>query len=243
MVLEAFDDIGDNKKSFFGLKRVECHSSLLIAAFTADVDVLLPGLFLSCSDYPMKYIFDCARSDRMSQECFRRLIEGREEVKNDLNRLITGLPNRLPKLRPDECMNDGEVCVKHAQYNDLQSLVCPAFNKSRGDHIVGYHLKDACPECENFVIMDIDKRREKIWEKIPSYFGFEGWDVLGAKLKEIVRKGKRHQASILDKYCSTRFLIVIRVAPSTTTATTMEATLLTMNNRRPSLPHVHQALG
>ncbi len=47
-----FDPVEDDNSPLFGRKRGDCPFPFLSATFTAGLDVLLPALYFTCSEYP-----------------------------------------------------------------------------------------------------------------------------------------------------------------------------------------------
>jgi len=79
MTLKEFDDVDTiMTPMLFGLPRQYCHLDLLKAAFTADVDVLLPSLYYACADHPVSVILLEAGNLELGRKCVNTLLEGRE---------------------------------------------------------------------------------------------------------------------------------------------------------------------
>lgn len=167
----------------FGKDRRDCHFQLLRAAYKAEVDLLLPILFFACSDYGIEWIFNIAGS--MAPECFRTLVVGREALDEDLDRLVSDLPEYLRKVvRTDECRDKGS-CLAVGHFSALSSLVHPFFQETKGSDIVEMYLTPSCARCKSVLAKSIDRRREDVWAKIPSYYGFPAWEVIQLKLEEL----------------------------------------------------------
>ncbi len=185
MTLEAFDSTGHSGLTMlFGRRRFHCHVPLLVAASTADVDVLLPMLYLACSERSIDEILDDA--DSMSPECFRALIKGREELNIHVNMLLSALPEDLMEYNENNLCSGNEPCLRNAQYTRMSLLVNLIFRFTKGIHVVTDHLSPVCPGCRFFVANAIDNKRKELWVNIPSYYGFPSWDILRAKLTEII---------------------------------------------------------
>ncbi len=181
MDLDEYEEInGDEDSPLFAATRIDCHIPLLKAVFTADVDVLLPILYYACCSYSIGTIFDHAGS--LGLECVRILIEGREKLASAMNELIAKLPEHVSGL---VCLNN-LLCAREARFVDLEE----SFNQTDLVEIAGYtvardHLRGICPRCNVFTQTFINKQRQELWEKVPSYFGFSAWGELQEKLSEI----------------------------------------------------------
>ncbi len=158
---------------------------LLVAAFTVEVDVLLPTLYFACSECSIDEILDEAGS--MTRGCMNTLIRGRIYMDNEIHALIVELPDDLLEVvGSGECScSRNEPCLRNARFADLSELVGQKFSAIHGSRVVARHLSPICTNCSSFVTKAIDKRREEIWDDIPSHFGFFSWDALEARLKEI----------------------------------------------------------
>ncbi len=184
MTLEAFDFVDEVTSFLFGRERWDCHFPLLVAAFTADVDVLLPTLYFACSNYStIDEVIDQANS--MTPECLLTLIKGREKSDIEANKLISGLPDDLlEEVRTSACTRM-EPCLRNALYTRLFKLINHRFSAIQGSRVVAYHLSPVCASCSSFVTKAIEKKREEIWANIPFHFGFPAWDVLQEGLEQI----------------------------------------------------------
>jgi len=186
MTLKNYDYADNTVPRIFGQERWDCHFLLLKAAFTADVDVLLPTLYLACSDYGIRHIIDCAGS--MAPECLLTLAKGREDSALRVNKLVSELPNDLVTMGGNEsCAHSySNPCFRTARYTRLSELISPKFSSIRGDKVVGEHLNHVCVRFNLSVAKAIDNKREQIWAEIPFFYGFPRWEILQAKFKEIV---------------------------------------------------------
>ncbi len=131
--------VDDDSLSLFGRKREECTFPLLAAAFTAEVDILLPTLYCACSDFSTVDIFRHAYL--MSMDCLRVLIIGREGMDASLNSLVANLPDNLLEIDGSiEC--SGIVpCLRNARYRNLSRLISQVFNYSQGSKVVAKPLE------------------------------------------------------------------------------------------------------
>ncbi len=184
MTLQDFDPVNDDNLPLFGGKREDCLFPLLLAAFTAGVDVLLPTLYFTCSYNSMRRIWDQSRS--MPPECLFTLLEGRDSSEFKLNQLISDLPECLWETDTSIGCEREEPCVPSAHYKNLGDLIGQSFDYTIGFKVVENHLSSICASCGSFVAKGIDIKREEVWADIPSCFGFPRWDVLQAKMKEII---------------------------------------------------------
>lgn len=184
MSLQDIDQVTEDDVPIFQRGRQSCDLPLLGAAFTASVDALLPILFFSGTHQDASAIIK--QADVMNRECLHTLIDGKERLDNKVHQLISDLPEYLRRrIGISDCL-DVKTCVRKARYSGLSELINSFFFQTRGSDVVTGYLTHVCEHCASSVAKSIDKRREEIWEEIPSYFGYPGWDVMQAKLDEIV---------------------------------------------------------
>ncbi|KLO16685.1 hypothetical protein SCHPADRAFT_937713 [Schizopora paradoxa] len=167
----------------FGRTREDCHFYLLNAAFRADIDVLLPTLYLACSDASIKSLLGTYAI--MPSECVNRLLMGRESLVEQQDRLVADLPERLREAIGKNACRKGCSCLKKAFYGSLSELINANFGGLDGAFIATFHLNGVCSDCSPFVVNEINTKRQEIWKNIPEYFGCRSWDALQKKLKEI----------------------------------------------------------
>ncbi|KLO08385.1 hypothetical protein SCHPADRAFT_944478 [Schizopora paradoxa] len=182
MNLEEYSALDSDTTSMFGKLRNDCHFTLLAAALTADVDVLLPGLLLACSDFSTDYIF--RQTESMTRDALRILIGGRDSLDVDVNQYIASLPQKLQQFG-SACPN-GRSCFSTAYFNDLQGAIPMQFKAFTGAEMVEKHLSSVCEECCSYMVKVIDGERKELWEELPSYFELPGWAILQANLKAII---------------------------------------------------------
>ncbi|KLO06114.1 hypothetical protein SCHPADRAFT_946356 [Schizopora paradoxa] len=157
---------------------------LLQAAYKTGIDALLPILFFFCSNMHVDKIFQTAQS--MDLESLRILIKGRDELIFASCKLVSNLPQDLKAdIKNSECLKDG-LCVNESRYLHLDELNTPYFHYTQGKETVKFYLSFACKNCASSVAKSIEKRRGDIWAKIPSYFGYPGWEEANAKLEELM---------------------------------------------------------
>ncbi len=171
LALQDYESVDDDETlPLFGRKREECNIPLLAAAFTADVDILLPTLYLACSDFIAGEIFD--HEHLVAPDCLRDLIIGRECLDVRLNTLMSNLPDDLLEISltiPAEC--SGNVpCLRNARYTNLSGLINQDFNRTKGSHVVMNHLSSVCAACGSFMAQRIDNKRGHIWAEGPVIF-------------------------------------------------------------------------
>jgi len=182
MDLNAYEKIDDDDASLFGITRADCHIILLKAVFTADVDVLLPVIFYACADYDLEFILHDhgLGEDLLAPECLHTLIKGREYLKHAATDLIAKLPD------------EGVICPVNQPCALVIRLVGLAYylNKPNlsvieGSNIAANCVKNTCVHCAHNVGQRVNEGRQKIWDQIPSYFGFPEWTELQEKLANI----------------------------------------------------------
>lgn len=181
MTLAACDDFS-HIEFMFGQEPYTSHFSLLKALHSADVEALLPAAYHTCADYDMDVL--CENATSLGPECFRTLVRGKTKLTYDLNELIATVPGILIK------QSGAYDCHKErngVRFNDLDGFINMAAIKCvEGSILVGNCVDGLCTKCQGKLTKLINERREQIWEAVPSYFGFPGWDVCRAKLNAIL---------------------------------------------------------
>ncbi len=83
-------------------------------------------------------------------------------------------------------MPSQRILPREARFTGLGDWVCLSDLKEyEGHNMVDICLQGACVGCAKILGDMINDKRQDIWEKVPSYFGFPGWDELQRKLEEI----------------------------------------------------------
>lgn len=184
MCLDEMDSIIEDDDPIFCEYQVEVGLPLLLAAYKTGIDALLPILFFFCSNMAMELLLEDA--DSANPECLRVLFKGRDELMFNVSKLISDLPEHLKgDMGKSKCLEE-RSCSRKARYFGLSSLNTPFFFHTRGRDVVDAHLKHACKNCCSSVAKSIENRRKEIWEKIPSFFGYPGWEEMQEKLDRIV---------------------------------------------------------
>lgn len=185
MSLPDIDSVMEVDLSIFLENQVCGGFRLLEAAFLSGADTLLPILFFSCSNMVTTVLFKHTKS--MNRECSRTLLEGRDILTLAIYKFVSELPESLKADIGDSKCLDVKPCTRKAKYKKLSKLIDPRFFKTQGKHVVKNHLNLICKHCGSSVTKSIDKRREEIWAKIPSCFGYTGWDDAQTKLDELMK--------------------------------------------------------
>ncbi|KLO08410.1 hypothetical protein SCHPADRAFT_880588 [Schizopora paradoxa] len=171
--LAAFDriDQGDYLPhvELFGTQRVDCDFRLLEVCHGADADILLPLLYYACADFDVDWIFN---KGGLNRDCLRTLLKGKFELQCALSTLLASLPDEFRNI---SCAS----CKVGAYISRLQEI-------GLGSHLVRYEgsvmvfelLGNGCSRCSKMLEHRINDKRQEIWEKIPSFFGFPEWEEL-----------------------------------------------------------------
>ncbi|KLO07747.1 hypothetical protein SCHPADRAFT_859820 [Schizopora paradoxa] len=188
MTLQEYDALYINDPPMFGKeRRAECHFPLLAAAVTADVDVLLPGLFLACSEFGIDEIF--SKTQSMTRETQRTLMNGRESISCAKGDLISSLSEQLRRYDTrGKCQNE-TPCLKEAYFRDTGLFVLLPLGDAIGKKAVRSYISPICRGCSSVVARMIDENRAEIWKDVLSFFDlseWEQWEDFQAKLKVIV---------------------------------------------------------
>ncbi|KLO16671.1 hypothetical protein SCHPADRAFT_202900 [Schizopora paradoxa] len=113
--------INDEDFPLFGVKRWECHTALLAAAFKANADVLLPPLYFVVSGFQMEVILDAANA--LPPECMRRLLLGREKLRRSCYTLVAYLPTHLAKGVRMKVCSEKKPCLDITIYTRAAMFV------------------------------------------------------------------------------------------------------------------------
>ncbi|KLO04855.1 hypothetical protein SCHPADRAFT_1003167 [Schizopora paradoxa] len=164
---------------------------LLQAMFESNVDYLLPILYYSCCSFSMETILAEAHSIRA--ECLHNLLIGREKLQSRLKMYITKLPDILHACTGSTgCTSpDGKKCPHVGRFANLCDLLDTTDLYSIAGARTIYkkllvHPPGICKGCRSLLMRTIESERQKIWEEIPSMFGYPGWRDLRAKMDAAV---------------------------------------------------------
>ncbi|KLO19249.1 hypothetical protein SCHPADRAFT_83283 [Schizopora paradoxa] len=177
--LRSYDDANVHDLApLFGTIRSSCHYPLLQCLWKAKVDALLPVLYYACSDSPIDFIL--LQTNTLDTECLQTLIKGSVKLRAAVTQLLADLTGR--DLLDGPCSYGCEV---HFRICNLGEFV----NSSNLAEIDGGSIVEACADracelCSHKVKDVVDNRRKEIWNNIPSYFGFPGWNQLREELAE-----------------------------------------------------------
>ncbi|KLO16681.1 hypothetical protein SCHPADRAFT_994961 [Schizopora paradoxa] len=178
--LYDYDAVDDGNKPIFGVFRRNCPFDLLNAALKADADVLLPTLYFACANYAMGLLLEESHAVSMRQDCVENLLRGREELDKAVTLFVMSIPERVRAgIQSNECTLTTS-CLEQYRYVDLTDLIEVGVDLGdmRGDYVVDTYLPLACPKCRLYVENEIQKRREEIWSKVPSFFECLEWTVI-----------------------------------------------------------------
>ncbi|KLO08402.1 hypothetical protein SCHPADRAFT_931821 [Schizopora paradoxa] len=181
MTMAAYEAIDNDKAPMFGEAREDCHYPLLKAVFAAKVDALLPILYYACADYTIDTMIDWW--DTLDPACLKALLKGKDMITFATGSLITKLP---------EDVHGGSIacpnipsCIGSARFSGFAKfLQLTDLKHFEGSKVVKICIRNACPMCTKVLADRINERREKIWNDIPSFFGFRDWGELWRKLAE-----------------------------------------------------------
>ncbi|KLO07743.1 hypothetical protein SCHPADRAFT_1001449 [Schizopora paradoxa] len=187
--LKEYDAISEAPDSMAFGEYDDARSAILLkAAFSANIEFLLPVLFLAGSDIATDAIFDLD----LTPDCARTLIRGRMLLDIELSKLISDLPEDLFKIqelkgkREIECCLMKKPCLSTARFIHLSKLINTIFVRTNGKLLVEDHLSEVCGGCKSAVEKWIDDKRERIWDDIPASFELSEWSVLRNNLQELV---------------------------------------------------------
>jgi len=98
-----------------------------------------------------------------------------------MNQVITGLPDII--FEEGHVCPNNMSCGRNARFVALVYFVnITNLKQIEGHTLIEASLQNACPQCALFAADFINVGRREIWDEIPSYFGFPGWDDLKEKL-------------------------------------------------------------
>ncbi|KLO16677.1 hypothetical protein SCHPADRAFT_994957 [Schizopora paradoxa] len=169
--MEFSDFTSTNKEDspLFGKVRWECHIPLLVAAFRANADVLLPTLYFVCSGIPLERIFDS--SSALPPDCLRILMLGREKLRKYTTMFAAYLPTYLGiEDRKNMCMKQNSCLPTTPSLPQSLHLVEMCFENQAESVLVEKYMKPACDACTVLVGNEIDRWRKIMWSHLSSYF-------------------------------------------------------------------------
>ncbi|KLO08400.1 hypothetical protein SCHPADRAFT_944492 [Schizopora paradoxa] len=172
--LDAFDEVDDNGyyDDLFGTGRIWCEYRLLKACLMTNTTVLLPLLYYACAFLGVDEIYvEADRAGGLDRDYLRTLIGGKFQVDLASRKLVASLPDEFYSI---SCSS----CKVSTRFSKLDEQIAPHLWSYRGNTLASSVLVGSCKVCSARLESRIDEKREEIWEKIPSYFGFPGWDEL-----------------------------------------------------------------
>ncbi len=153
----------------------------------ADIDALLPHPLLRLRGSDSWTNLFKSRLPRPT--AFKNFALRKSCIGQNINRLVAVLPGKLLReARADVC-NSKDNCLKNGlpQVDGLDEFVNVAnLMRIKGSLMVERCFTERCSRCKSKLTKFIDEGREEIWERVPIYFGFPGWNVLQARLKDII---------------------------------------------------------
>ncbi|KLO08411.1 hypothetical protein SCHPADRAFT_880591 [Schizopora paradoxa] len=160
----------------FGVHRGDCDFRLLEVCHTADADILLPILYYACAEYDSKWIFKLG--DRLNKDCLHTLIKGKFELEHAVSKLLVSLPEELRSISCASC-KPGPY-ISHLQNIGIESFL----SRYEGSSMLFELSTNCCKRCSKELESQIDAKRKEIWQKIPEFFGFPGWEELRERSEE-----------------------------------------------------------
>ncbi len=167
MTLAAYNDVDDDDNlPMFGKTRQDCHFPLLKAAFTANIQVLLPILYYACADFFVSVIFD--EAEFIGPACLRTLIEGKYMLELAISKLVTKLPGELLEESEATACNSKDRCLKDGlpRVDGLDDFV-GSLNliNLRGALLVRNCFGERCSKCRAKLEKLVDTQAEEIWRR------------------------------------------------------------------------------
>ncbi|KLO08403.1 hypothetical protein SCHPADRAFT_931822 [Schizopora paradoxa] len=186
--LKGYLGIDDDWAEMFGTRRMDCHYPLLNAVLKADVECLLPLLYYACSDYLMQGVLQNSRRLSMDPQSIIVLISGRDALKDRINSIVKGLPDEVRESAAQSCSSPTpKPCRKVAYFTGLDATCNTSdLGELNGKSIASAaFLKRACENCATHIAKFVDKKREEIWNELPSLFGLRCWKDLKEELAKL----------------------------------------------------------
>ncbi|KLO08392.1 hypothetical protein SCHPADRAFT_944485 [Schizopora paradoxa] len=184
MTLDNYGAMDESGSHLFGMLRTQCHFSLLGAAFTAQVDYLLPVLYYAASDFPADYILQQFTAGKISLECLKVLLIGREGLNSWMTIFVTTLRDMMASYRMT-CPTPG-CSLDIPPYSTKRFANTLDLKNIEGDKIMKECFTLLCPACSSHCAGKMDRWRNIVWDKVPILFRYPEWNVLRAKLEMVL---------------------------------------------------------
>ena len=134
----------------------------------------------------MEFILENSRRLSLDPQVIITLISGRDLLKDRISKIVTGLPEEMRETTLQSCLSAAKPCCKVAHFIGLE-LVCNTSDLQdiNGKRFTSSFLKRACEHCATHMGKSIDKRREQIWNVLPSFFDLRYWEDLKEDLAKL----------------------------------------------------------
>ncbi|KLO08393.1 hypothetical protein SCHPADRAFT_1000973 [Schizopora paradoxa] len=192
MTLDEYCAIDDDKSQLFGMDRKDCHFPLLGAAFTAQVEPLLPILYYAASHFYAGDIFQAFTSGTIAMECCKTLFNGRESLQSSTNLSVASMRESLAQIRS---LNKDKACQTQGCTLDVpddhQTPFSSFLNTSDqkyvgGQQIIKSFFPQLCSNCFSECAKYAESERSLTWAWIPMAFAHSKWEDIHKELEELL---------------------------------------------------------
>lgn len=153
--------------------RPDFYEILLIAAFSANVTVLLPTLYYANADAAIQYYFNDVQ-DFLDPRCLEVLLCGNEALAADIRSVLSSCLLKCVRCvlrhRRGEFIGIPELYGSDDLPNtsNISRITWEALEKSFPTRV--------CSKCKADIKKSMVEERLRIWDKIPSYFELPDWE-------------------------------------------------------------------
>ncbi|KLO06564.1 hypothetical protein SCHPADRAFT_895329 [Schizopora paradoxa] len=178
--LAAFESTTFVNSPLFGKPRIECYFPLLCACVTSQVDLqaFLPALLYACSAIPINKIIE-EQLPILPMPMAQALLLGERYLDYHIrSNLSTTLDMTSPR---SGCPFAASISVcdttrRMPQTHAMTRLFCSTeLADIKGEHVVDVFFEKRCERCRHNIAAVLETRRNRIWEKMPTLFGLDGW--------------------------------------------------------------------
>ncbi|KLO03983.1 hypothetical protein SCHPADRAFT_948108 [Schizopora paradoxa] len=165
----------------FGKPRTDCYFPLVCACVTsqANLQAFLPDLLYTCSVIPIIKIIE-EQLPILPMPTAQALLLGEHYFDYHIrSNLSTTLDRTSPCL---ECPFAASVSVCDTtqwmpQMQKMTKLFClTELADVKGEKVIDVFFEKRCERSRQSITAMLETRGNRIWEKMPTFFGFGGWD-------------------------------------------------------------------
>jgi len=175
ITLPEYEALDGSSARIFGRARWECHFDLLRAAFKAQADILLPGLYYACSTFTTHQILE--KTYFLDMICLKSLLVGKESLGSSIRTvmfmILRDSSSRNCSSPHGGCKFNASRILSFGNVFDTMDI-----NDFKGRTVAEECLENFCQPCLEFITARTNEYRQVLWESLPGRFNLPSWSVL-----------------------------------------------------------------